>query len=371
MHTKGRRFFVFVWVMLGSAVCSASKEDSVSPETLIAQARKLQDVWTAGTPPMMMRAEIQVVDASGGVTQAQYIVNWVSPIHWREEIRFTDYERIRVHDAKGYWQKSRLNFQPRIIRQLDELLDFKSDLKILAKQVPGKVKIRDREGVHQRCTEVKSKTGIVKILCFDEPSGNLLNVDYPKHDSEYPPDISRIEYSAFRDVGEKRVPFEIQAFSDKLVVATVRVVEMTPIAEENPSLFVAPTNSEFWAQCDDMQEAELVRRVQLQYPLTARLKHEEGMVMFYAVIEVDGSLSHLTLIQPLTPTLDSAAADAGCGSRLNLGQPSGHAPSLNPTSVQIDEDLRASCKNPFRARSHDNPRRGPQRSVQQHGTIPA
>ena len=43
---------------------------------------------------------------------------------------------------------------------------------------------------------------------------------------------------------------------------------------------------------------------------------------------------------------------------MNLGQPSGHAPSLNPTSVQIDEDLRASCKNPFRARSHDDTRRG-------------
>jgi hypothetical protein len=103
---------------------------------------------------------------------------------------------------------------------------------------------------------------------------------------------------------------EIRAFSDKLIVAAVRVVEITSIAEENPSLFVAPTNSEFWAQCDDMQEAELVGRVQPQYPLTSRTKREEGMVMFYAVIEVDGSLSHLTLIQRLTPTLDSASADA-------------------------------------------------------------
>lgn len=309
MHNNSLRFVAFVCVMLGSAVCSAGKEDSVSAETLITRARHLQDVWTAGTSPMMMRAEIQVFDATGGVTQAQYIVNWVSPIHWREEIRFTDYEQIRVHDAKGYWQKSRLNFQPRIIRQLDELLDFKAELKIRAKEVPGQVKIRDKEGVHQRCTELKSKTGFVKILCFDESNGNLLNVDYP-HDNEYPPDISRIEYSAFRNVGEKRVPFEIRAFSDKLVVATARVVEMTPIVEENPSLFVAPTNSEFWAQCDDMQEAELVSRVQPQYPLMSRTKREEGMVMFYAVIEVDGSLSHLALIQRLTPILDSAAADA-------------------------------------------------------------
>jgi TonB family protein len=309
MQTSRLRVFVFTCVLLAGAVCSASTEDSVSAEALVARARKLHEVWTAGTPPVTMRAEIQVSDATGGVTQAQYIVNWVSPARWREEIRFTDYDRIRVHNAKGYWQKSRLNFQPRIILQLDGLLDFKSDLKIRAKEVPGKVKTRDKDGMRQSCMEVKSKTGIVKILCLDDATGNLLSVDYPKH-NEYSPDISRIEYRAFRNVGEKRVPFEIRAFSDKLVVATVRVVEMTPMVQEDPSLFVAPTNSEFWTQCEDMQEAELVGRVQPQYPLTSRAKREEGMVMFYAVIETDGTLSHLALIQRLSPTLDSAAADA-------------------------------------------------------------
>ena len=158
--------------------------------------------------------------------------------------------------------------------------------------------------------EVKSNTGTQKILCFDEARGNLLSVEYSKHDDEYPPDISRVEYSAFHDVGEKRIPFEVRAFSDKLVVATVRVVDMIPVAEENPSLFVVPANSEFWAQCDDMQEAELVKRVQPQYPLVARTNREEGMVMFYAVIEADGTISHLTVIQRLTPTLDLVATDA-------------------------------------------------------------
>jgi TonB family protein len=160
------------------------------------------------------------------------------------------------------------------------------------------------------CTEVKSNRRSQKILCFDEARGNLLSVEYPKHDEEYPPDISRIEYSAFHDVGEKRIPFEVRAFSDKLVVATVRVVEMIPVAEEKPSLFVAPANSEFWAQCDDMQEAELVKRLEPHYPLIARTNREEGMAMFYAVIEADGSVSHLIVIQRLTPTLDSVATDA-------------------------------------------------------------
>ena len=81
---------------------------------LFTQARKLHEVWTAGTPTVVMRAEIQVFNGKGGVTPGQYVV-WVSPIHWREEYRFPNYERVRVHDAKGYCQKGGLSFQPQII----------------------------------------------------------------------------------------------------------------------------------------------------------------------------------------------------------------------------------------------------------------
>jgi hypothetical protein len=68
-----------------------------------------------------------------------------------------------------------------------------------------------------------------------------------------------------------------------------------PTAEQNRALFAVPMNSEFWAGCDDMQDAELVGRVQPQYPGSARQKRESGTAMFYAVIEEDGTLSRLKL----------------------------------------------------------------------------
>jgi len=85
---------------------------------------------------------------------------------------------------------------------------------------------------------------------------------------------------------------------------------MTPITEDSPALFVTPTNSEFWPQCVDMQNPELVDRVQPKYPTSARSNGEQGRVVFYAVIESDGTLSHLTIIQRATPSLESAAAEA-------------------------------------------------------------
>ena len=310
MPKKNCRFFLFAFVLLAGGVPSSSKEDATSPAALITQARKLEELWTDGTSPLVMRAEIQVLASKGVMTSGQYSVNWVSPIRWREEIQFADYERLRVHDAKGYWQKSGLKFQPEAIFQLDTLLDLKTVLKLGPKQLLGKVKSHDKDGVQQRCAEVMWATGTDRILCFDEAGGSRLSVEYPKGENQNPPEISRIEYSAFNNVGGKRVPFEIRAFRDRKVVAAVRVLEITPSAAENPELFLAPTSSEFWSKCDDMQNPELVNRVQPRYPTSARSNGELGRVILYAVIEADGTLSHLTLIQRATPALESAAAEA-------------------------------------------------------------
>jgi TonB family protein len=59
-----------------------------------------------------------------------------------------------------------------------------------------------------------------------------------------------------------------------------------------------------------MQEAELLDRVQPRYPTSARTNHEQGRVIFYAVVEADGSLSHMTIIHHATPDLEAAAAQA-------------------------------------------------------------
>lgn len=296
--------------VLTSRVFCLGKEDTVSPESLIAQARKLQDVWTDGTPAVRVQTEIEILDTKGKTTPGQYVVTWISPSRWREELEIANYKLLRVHDSRGYWQQSTLNFQPEIIFQLDSILDFKTVLKIGAKQALGKVKTRDRDGVRQKCTEVKWTTGTERVLCFDEASGSLLSVEYPRSENQNPPDISRVVYGAFNSLGDKRIPYEVRAFRDRTVVLTTKVSKVTSITEGDPGLFAPPANSEFWPQCNDMQSPELINRVQPKYPTSARTNGEQGRVVFYGVIETDGTLSHLTLIQRATPTLESAAADA-------------------------------------------------------------
>lgn len=295
---------------LASGAFCLGTEDKVGPESLLTQARKLQDLWSEGTPAVKVRTEIKILYADGKTAPGYYVVTWISPERWRDELEFSNYTRVRIHNSKGYWQQSTLGYMPEIIFELDSILNSISALTVQPKESLGEVKARDKDGVQQKCTEVKRAKETDRVLCFDATNGGLLSVDHPMAENQDPPEISRVEYSEFKNLGDKLIPYQIHAFRGRKMSVTAGVTEMTPITEADPGLFAPPTNSDFWPVCNDVQSAELVNRVQPIYPTSARSKHEEGTVVFYGVVEADGTISHLTLIQGASPSLQSAAADA-------------------------------------------------------------
>jgi hypothetical protein len=102
-HTRKYLVLAFLAALTSGAFC-LGKDDTVSPESLLAQARKLEEIWNDGTPPITMRVEIQILEAKGKVTPGHYVVTWQSSSRWREQLEIANYNRIRVHDAKGYVQ---------------------------------------------------------------------------------------------------------------------------------------------------------------------------------------------------------------------------------------------------------------------------
>jgi TonB family protein len=305
-----RYFLLTLLPALTSGAHCLGAEGKANLESLLAQARKLQNVWSDGTPAVKMRTDIKILYAGGKTAPGRYLVTWISPSRWRDELEFSDYKRVRVHDSKGFWQQSTLGYAPEIIVELDSILDFIPVLKIQPKEALGEVKTRNKDGVQQECAEVKRPVGTERVLCFDEASGGLLSVDYPRSANQDPPEISRVEYSGLNKLGDKLIPYQVHAFRDRTLSVIAEVKEVTPITEDDHGLFAPPTNAEFWPNCDDLQSSELIKSVQPTYPPGARSNHEEGTVMFYGVIEADGTLSHLRVIQGATPSLDSAAADA-------------------------------------------------------------
>jgi len=299
----------FLAALTSGAFCLGT-EDKASPESLLAQARKLGNVWSDGTPAVKVRTEIKILYGKEKTAPGHYVVTWISPLRWRDELEFSNYKRVRIHDSKGYWQQSTLSYTPEIILELDSVLDFIPTLKIQPKEGLGEVETREKDGIQQKCTEVKRAAETERVLCFDGANEGLLSVEFPKTANLDPPEISRVEYSGLNKLADKLIPYQVHAFRDRTLSVIAEVKEITPITEDDPGLFAPPTNAEFWPSCDEMQSAELVKHVPPIYPTSARSNHQEGTVMFYGVIEADGTISHVTLIRSATPSLQSAAADA-------------------------------------------------------------
>jgi TonB family protein len=292
------------FLIVASAGWAAKKGGSVDPESLIAKARSKEILWTEGTPKLALRAELKAANAQGGEAAAQYVFAWASQSQWREEIKFADYDRLRIGSEKGYWQTSNLNYKPEAVFQLDEMLHVKDLIDLSPDETLGKVKHRKKHGVAEDCTDVKNKLGTERTLCFDDSTGALAAVEHPTTG------ISSIEYSDFHSVAGEILPFEARATNDGRLIASMKVTAVGSFAEKDGALFSVPANAEFWAHCDDMQGAKLAHQTMPVYPTAAKANHEQGTVVFYAVVEADGSVSHLAPIRMATPDLVASAADA-------------------------------------------------------------
>src|SRR5580698_5890563 len=88
--TRRYLFFAFFVALISGGFCLGN-EETVGPESLLAQARKLQAVGSDGTPAVKVQTDIEIVDAKGKTTPGQYLVTWISPSRWREELEIGNY----------------------------------------------------------------------------------------------------------------------------------------------------------------------------------------------------------------------------------------------------------------------------------------
>lgn len=309
MRHRKHVVLLFACVFLTKLAWGAGQEDVSKPEGLISQSNGLGDIWTEGAPPTSVRAELQLLGAKDAMVQGDYDFEWISPSQWKEVIRAGSYVRVRVGDSKGYWQTSSLNHQPNIIFDLDELLHLKEVLKIGPKQALATAKKHEKDGARESCSAIWLQGSVNRVLCFDEANGALVSIEYPRFNM-FSPDISNLEFGAFNSVAGKLVPYEARAWRGRKVIASVKVVEVSKISGENSGRFTIPENAEYWSHCDDMRKPELVEKVLPKYSPSARQNHEEGRVSLYAVIEADGSLSDITLLNQATPSLEAATLEA-------------------------------------------------------------
>ena len=114
----------------------------------------------------------------------------------------------------------------------------------------------------------------------------------------------------------------------------MKVLEISEVKEVNTDLFNPPSDAVLWPQCDDMQDAEPMERVRLNYS-SLKQTIAAKRVILYAVIEENGSLSHVTVIQGANPDMDAAALAAFRRWRYKPAQ-CGQTPIRVETSMYFD-----------------------------------
>jgi TonB family protein len=299
--------------LLGASCLVANeKTDARSPESLISAAIDHEDFWSASTAPMTLRATI-ALEQGGKTVDATYELLFVSNTRWREEVRFANYSRIRVENGPGvYSQSMSANYQPVFMFWLDRMIHLPKALSLGSKDTLSKIHDIRKNGVQLVCSEVRSPTPISdRTVCFDPTAGTLAEIEYPTLPNSNPPEINRVRYSNFRKHGDTLIPFRVESSKSNKPVLVLQITEISAEAPpESSPLFNVPPGSTLWATCGGNKSPELATKISPQYPSEARMGHESGNVILYGIIEIDGSVSNLRLLQSASIRLDRAMFDA-------------------------------------------------------------
>ena len=326
---------VFGTLLAVGGTWAAPKDAPADARELISRAIQQEYLWTQGTPALLLHGEVRIWDAKGAVAKGEYTYNWASPSRWREDIRFVNYQRTRVGDAGGYWQKSAMDYEPQPIFRLEAVLKLKDAVEMGPKQTLTKLKHHEEDGKQRLCTEIRWSLATDRILCFDPSNGTLTSVEFVRIEGQHERDITKLEYSGFAPIAGKLVPREVQAFEGTKMVAALNILELAEAPQADPALFTPEQGAGHWAQCSEAEDRELLTSSAPQYPSAAKEKLEQGRVIYYGVIEGDGTLSHLTLIQGAAPLLNAVTLEALKNWRYKPAA-CGQEPARTETSLLMD-----------------------------------
>lgn len=255
---------------------------------MFAKALALTDLRAPGSPPFELRGTINVRKAAG-----TYLLKWVSPEKWREEIHFSDYTRVRVGGKDQYWQSRTTSYEVQPVLELDQALDFLKELHVWTN--PEAMNELKSVKLHRAKVE-KNKSDCVALTlkvsqyepdyCFDPSNGTLV--------SEKPNDD---EFSQYAPFAGKLFPGNIRIKESSTAPLTFIVNSIAPLVSPDPADFQSPAGASAWPSCDSPDRlAKMSRPVFPTYPVNEKIDHIQGTVFVYCVIGVDGRLHNVRVL---------------------------------------------------------------------------
>lgn len=293
---------------------SPSNAQPKTPAGWLARAADLSDIRAAGSAPFTLAGQVLIPDGKGGNAQGTYRLDWNSPHEWREEITLPDFTRIKFGGEEKFWEKSSRDAAPIAVDLLDKLLNLVEVLRSQDLWVAGDVQEHASKRGQVKCVDMKWKSSgnPSHEFCFDPANGGLEEELWPSLATAGV--FGQIEtasvYSGFAEWGGKLFPREFSAWRGKDKIVEFNLEELDALQPGDAGRFSAPPGTEVWVACDKPEPAKLIANPGPIYPPPGFQWGPGGVAVVYGVIELDGHLSSLTVVQSAIPGLGESGKSA-------------------------------------------------------------
>ncbi len=244
-------------------------------------------VWNNGTKPI----------------EGTYEVYWLGRENRSEIIVMPGYQRVEVWGRDKMWQSRSIPYEPVRFVQLQHMLSgFHADLRLDSDDTIVNVSERNDKGSRRTCISIHPAYGPDREMCIDPTSADLLSESISGDDDEVR------EFSDYRVFADKRYPALIRLTYHNRPAVELRVDQISPLPQN--ATLKPPDGAEVWESCESARAARRIDKTVPDYPSLARREIQSGTVALYGVIEEDGSLSHLKVVESAFPMLNDAALAA-------------------------------------------------------------
>jgi TonB family protein len=301
-------YLALILVFLGRNAAGAQDSRSELAK-LFDAAREQSNLRGQSEAAFRLAGDIRIWTDKKHPARGKYLLIWTPATKWKEQIVFKDYSRTRIGEGKQFWQIRSTDYEFPLAFDLDSLLDFRKGLNLQPLDQLSRAPSEKVNDVEAQCVNSVSAVGFARTFCFYISSGALAKY----HPSREPPNsalkLGSMEFTQFQVWNGKVFPRTLRGFHGKDLFLEVNFEEIQVAPTLPPDYFSVPKDATVWAYCPGSQRS-VVRRVNPFYPESARRKHEQGTVTLYAIIEGDGSVSNLRVVQSAGAELDQAALSA-------------------------------------------------------------
>ena len=299
---------VALWQSQSVAAFPPAEKSIPESEAILKRASEMERLKTDATEAFQLRATIKLYIGKRTV-DGEYALDWFDPDRWQETLTLAKFRRVRTGVAGGYWQTRSMDYQPQEVFDVDRLFDVPAILRLAPGEVARKAQTRKINKLDMSCVEVYSNGYLARELCFDPASGLLLHAELAPLGTPFETPYI-LDYSGKVDFAGRALPRVARFTRTDQDAVEVAITQLSAANAANMSAQGAPPKAEFWPSCEDAPPATISHYVTPRYPDGAAALHIMGVVSFYATIEPDGSVSHLTTLDTPSKMLEESAREA-------------------------------------------------------------